>query len=483
MNQRQSFGSGGRSHRFGRRACGSVGGPRGGRARWAAGRGRARRRSHPPTLPADLRRAGRAGASLSPLDRNGTRADRRHPTLPHPVDLHDAVAVLGRFPALAGVTIRSRHGEIVLLRGPNGAGKTTLLRLCAGPAPLALGVGRGRCDLRTQRGRPSARGSGCSATRTGCTTTSPSRENVRFWGAAAARRSRDRGGAHAAGARRPTGRRRRWAGCRRVRSGGPRWPAWWPDGPQLWLLDEPHAGLDAAGRDELDAPCARRSPAGATVMVASHELERAGALATRVVDVVGGQAGAPRSDDASDGAPRPGGLRRTARLSSRKDLRVERRSRVVDQPGVAVRRAGDGAVRLRARRRRGRCERAAPGLVWLARSSACWSLVQRSFAIETADGALDALRVAGVSTPGIFLGKSFALAVAAARARGAAGGAGDRALRVRARPAGAVLLVTTLLPATTGLAFVGTLYGGLAAGAGAARHCSRCCCSRWWRRS
>ena len=29
---------------------------------------------------------------------------------------------------------------------------------------------------------------------------------------------------------------------------------------------------------------------------------------------------------------------------------------------------------------------------------------------------------------------------------------------------GAVLLVTTLVPATTGLAFVGTLYGGLAAG-------------------
>ena len=26
---------------------------------------------------------------------------------------------------------------------------------------------------------------------------------------------------------------------------------------ELWLLDEPHAGLDAAGRDELDAHAAR----------------------------------------------------------------------------------------------------------------------------------------------------------------------------------------------------------------------------------
>jgi ABC-type multidrug transport system ATPase subunit len=55
------------------------------------------------------------------------------------------------------------------------------------------------------------------------------------------------------------------------------------------LLDEPHAGLDAAGRDELDATLRGAAAAGATVMVASHELERAGSLATRVVEVIGGQ--------------------------------------------------------------------------------------------------------------------------------------------------------------------------------------------------
>ena len=48
------------------------------------------------------------------------------------IDLSDAVAVLGSFPALAGATLSVNRGEIVLLRGPNGAGKTTLLRLCAG---------------------------------------------------------------------------------------------------------------------------------------------------------------------------------------------------------------------------------------------------------------------------------------------------------------------------------------------------------------
>ena len=34
---------------------------------------------------------------------------------------------------------------------------------------------------------------------------------------------------------------------------------------ELWLLDEPHAGLDAAGRDELDATLRQAAAAGATV--------------------------------------------------------------------------------------------------------------------------------------------------------------------------------------------------------------------------
>jgi len=58
---------------------------------------------------------------------------------------------------------------------------------------------------------------------------------------------------------------------------------------ELWLLDEPHAGLDAAGRDELDTVLRAATAAGAMMIVASHEMERAGALATRMVEVAGGQ--------------------------------------------------------------------------------------------------------------------------------------------------------------------------------------------------
>jgi energy-coupling factor transporter ATP-binding protein EcfA2 len=58
---------------------------------------------------------------------------------------------------------------------------------------------------------------------------------------------------------------------------------------QLWLLDEPHAGLDATARDELDATLRQAAASGATIVVASHELERAGSLATRTVDVIAGR--------------------------------------------------------------------------------------------------------------------------------------------------------------------------------------------------
>jgi ABC-type multidrug transport system ATPase subunit len=59
---------------------------------------------------------------------------------------------------------------------------------------------------------------------------------------------------------------------------------------RLWLLDEPHAGLDQTGRDELDRTLREAATAGATILVASHELDRAESLATRIVDIVAGQA-------------------------------------------------------------------------------------------------------------------------------------------------------------------------------------------------
>lgn len=211
------------------------------------------------------------------------------PTANPVVQLHDAIALLGRFPALAGLTLDVYAGEVVLLQGPNGAGKTTLLRLCAGLLPLHSGVGRVLgVDLATDRRavRPLVALLGHETMLYEDLTVD---ENVRFWarmcGAgtdqvdAAIRRLglgdlRDRPvRVLSAGQRRRTS-----LASTVVRR------------PQLWLLDEPHASLDADSRDVVDSLIQDAASAGATVMVASHELDRVKPLATRSVSVIGGAA-------------------------------------------------------------------------------------------------------------------------------------------------------------------------------------------------
>ena len=205
------------------------------------------------------------------------------------VDLVDAVAVLGSFPALAGATLSVRRGEIVLLRGPNGAGKTTLLRLCAGLVPLERGQGRILgVDLVHDRELVRHR-VGMIGHNNGLYSDLTVAENVRFWGrtvgastaevdAALHRMGLDGRLANLPISRLSAGQKRRTALAGLVARRA-----------ELWLLDEPHAGLDAAGRDELDHVLKLAAAAGATVMVASHELERASQLATRQVEVVAGQ--------------------------------------------------------------------------------------------------------------------------------------------------------------------------------------------------
>lgn len=204
------------------------------------------------------------------------------------VHLHRAVALIGRFPALAGVDLDVAHGEIVLLRGPNGAGKTTLLRVCAGLAPVSSGeaVVLGT-DLRRQRAAVRRR-VGLLGHATHLYEDLSVTENVDFWARAAGASVVDGRAAldrlevaerlfdlpvHALSA----GQRRRVSFaamvCRR---------------PELWLLDEPHAGLDAPGRDVIDDLMREAAAAGATVLFASHELDRAGDVATRTVVVSGG---------------------------------------------------------------------------------------------------------------------------------------------------------------------------------------------------
>jgi heme ABC exporter ATP-binding subunit CcmA len=191
---------------------------------------------------------------------------------------------------------------VVLVSGPNGAGKTTLLRLLAGLLPLSAGTGQvlGR-DLVTDRlgARPELALLGHAP---GCYDDLTVRENLRFWARAARqpageaeRVMEELGLGRVAGVtfRRLSAGQQRRAALAAVLARRPR----------LLLLDEPHAGLDAAGRRLLDGLLRASAAEGRTVLLASHELERARSLADREVTIVAGQMRLPAAPAEPEPAP------------------------------------------------------------------------------------------------------------------------------------------------------------------------------------
>ena len=152
-----------------------------------------------------------------------------------------------------------------------------------------------------------------------------------------------------------------------------------------------------------------------------------------------------------------------ARLVATKDLRIELRSRIlINQvlPFAAIVMvlfafaldADDLLVRV------------APGLVWLATLFSMLVVVQRSFAVEAADGALDALRTAGVPAQGIYFGKAAALTLQLVVLEALLFVAAFVLYNSRIHGTGLALLITSALAASCGLGLVGTLYGGLTTG-------------------
>ena len=154
---------------------------------------------------------------------------------------------------------------------------------------------------------------------------------------------------------------------------------------------------------------------------------------------------------------------RVALLTARRDLQIEARSRVLTNQVlpfalivlVMFAFALDSDAVL---------QRVAPGLVWLAAVFSMLFMVSRAFSIETADGALDQLRSSGVSLSVIFIGKMVALLLQLMVLVVLLVGAAVVLYRAEISWNASVLLVTTAITATCGLAAVGTLYGGLAAG-------------------
>lgn len=205
------------------------------------------------------------------------------------VHLRAAVALLGRFPALAGVDLDASAGEVVLLQGPNGAGKTSLLRLCAGLLAPTSGTVRVLGHDLTTDVRSVRRHVGLLGHDAFLYDDLTVVENVAFRCRASGVPTAELDGAierlgiaprlrDVPVGRLSAGQRRRTSiAALAVRR------------PELWLLDEPHAGLDQEGRDIVDSLITDAAAAGATVLVSSHELDRVRSLQPRVVTIAGGQ--------------------------------------------------------------------------------------------------------------------------------------------------------------------------------------------------
>ena len=205
------------------------------------------------------------------------------------VAFEGVVALLDRFPALAGVDLSVQDGEMVCLRGPNGAGKSTLLRACAGLVPLrgerarVLGF-----DLIADR-RSVRRHVGLLGHRVPLYGDLRVSDQLRH---CADLHSAAPAEAAAAVERFAIGGRLAEVPIRRLSEGQQRRVALaclTIARPRLWLLDEPHAGLDAASRDALDDLLTDAAAAGATVMFATHETGRPGVAAARQVALAGGR--------------------------------------------------------------------------------------------------------------------------------------------------------------------------------------------------
>lgn len=194
--------------------------------------------------------------------------------------------VFGTTPALVQVDLEVVEGALVTVVGGNGAGKTTLLRIVATALrPSAGTVEIFGCDA-VRTSRTVRAGIDYVSTAGGAYPELSARENLRFAtgmrGLHASDRDIDRALSRAgleADADEPvrafsSGMLRRLAIARLVLTR-----------PRLALLDEPYANMDDDGRALVDELVDELRGAGGTVVLATHERERATRLADGVVEL------------------------------------------------------------------------------------------------------------------------------------------------------------------------------------------------------
>jgi heme exporter protein A len=209
-------------------------------------------------------------------------------TTPPAIELRRVSRLFRDEPALVGIDLAVVRGEVVWVRGPNGAGKSTLLRLCATAISPTFGAIRiFGMDARSERPAIRAR-TELIGHRTRLYGDATPREHLglvaRLHGLTAADVDRALGSFDLLG---PSRRRNRaLSSGQRQRVALARAALRHPD---LLLLDEPYGSLDVTNRDAVDALVADAQARGATVLLATHDVERAALVADRVVDLAAGR--------------------------------------------------------------------------------------------------------------------------------------------------------------------------------------------------
>ncbi len=188
-------------------------------------------------------------------------------------------------PALAGVSLAVRAGEVVLVAGEAGAGASTLLLVATGLAPRLVGgtlsgeraIAARRCGIVFARPWTQLTGL-CSTVRDEVAFGPASHGLPREAVLAAAGRAMDRLGIAHLAARDPA----HLSGGELQRVVGAAALALAPD---LLALDDPAAELDPDAADALYRLLPELARAGTAVLLATPDLERAAPVASRAVEL------------------------------------------------------------------------------------------------------------------------------------------------------------------------------------------------------
>src|SRR5262245_18690428 len=200
-------------------------------------------------------------------------------------ELRGAVKQYGRVTALDGVDLQVRAGEVVAVLGPNGAGKTTAVQLLLGLG--RPGAGSVRLFGRDPRDTAARARVGAMLQVSKVPETLKVREHVHLVSSYYPRPLPLSETIAAAGL---TGLEERLFG---KLSGGQRQRVLFAlalcGDPDLFFLDEPTVGLDVESRRGFWEQIRAKADAGRTVLLTTHYLEEADALANRIVLLHQGQ--------------------------------------------------------------------------------------------------------------------------------------------------------------------------------------------------